>query len=354
MKITSETFGRLADGREAKLFTFQNGNGTVLKITNYGGIIVSFITPDKNGRPCDVNLGYDTLEEYLRRGMFFGALIGRYGNRIGGAKFEIDGVVYHVTPNEGNNQLHGGKTGFDKVLWDAAIIEDDGSRKLELTYLSRDGEEGFPGNLRARVLYSLSEDNALGIEYFAETDKDTVVNLTNHAYFNLGGHGSGDVLGHRVKLYASAFNPIDAESIPTGEIRPVAGTPMDFTQAKTIGEGLALEDSDEQLGMGNGFDHNFVIDRRQGGVEKAAEIVCDATGIRLEVFTDEPGVQLYSGNFLDGIRGKGGAVYDRRGAFCLETQYFPDSPNKPHFPSPILRRGGKYHFTTLYKLSTQK
>jgi len=352
MKIKREVFGTMEDGRTVSLFTLSNQNGMTVKIIDLGGIIVSIVAPDREGRTADVVLGYDNLADYRENPVYFGALIGRYGNRVGGAEFELNGTVYHLLKNDGDNHLHGGGVGFDKVLWDSSIIEEDGTRKLELRYLSEDGEEGYPGNLSVRVLYSLSEDNALSIEYFATTDQDTVVNLTNHAYFNLAGHDAGSITGHRLRLYADRFTPVDSACIPTGEIRPVKGSPMDFTVMRPISEGLSREDTDEQLQNGCGYDHNFVLDHPAGGVEKAAEVVCDRTCRQLTVWTDKPGVQFYTGNHLDNIPGKGGAVYGKRNAFCLETQYFPDSVNNEHFPSPVLRKGERYHFTTIYQFST--
>lgn len=352
MAIQREPFGQLPDGRNASIFTFSKENGMTVKITDFGGIIVSIETPDREGRLADVTLGFDTLAGYLKNTTYFGALIGRYGNRIQGAEFTLNGRVYHLLKNDGNNHLHGGGVGFDKVLWDSAVIQDGGAEKLELKYLSPDGEEGYPGNLRARVLYSLSQDNGITIEYFAESDQDTVVNLTNHAYFNLAGHDGGSIADHRLRIYARHFTPIDAECIPTGEIRSVAGTPMDFTQMRRIGDGFAVEETDEQLRFGFGYDHNYVLDHEPGCFDKAAEAVCDRSGRCLTVFTDKPGVQFYTGNHLNDIKGKGGAVYGKRNGFCLETQYFPNSTKHTHFPSPILRKGEPYRFTTVYRFST--
>ena len=354
MKIKRDVFGTMEDGRKVSLYTLSNDSGMTVKIIDLGGIIVSIEVPDREGRRADVVLGYGDLRDYQENPVYFGALIGRYGNRIEDAEFELNGNVYHLLKNDGNNHLHGGGTGFDKVLWDSAVIEDDGTDKLELRYLSKDGEEGYPGNLSVRVLYSLSEDNDLEIEYFAATDQDTIVNLTNHAYFNLAGHDAGSITGHRVRLYADRFTPVDSECIPTGEIRPVADSPMDFTTMRPISEGLSAEDTDEQLRNGYGYDHNFVLDHPKGGVEKAAEVVCDRSGRQLTVYTDKPGVQFYTGNHLDDIKGKSGAVYGKRSGFCLETQYFPNSMKKKHFPSPVLRKGDQYHFTTVYEFSTVK
>jgi len=334
------------------LYTLANDNGMTVKIIDLGGIIVSIETPDREGRRADVTLGFDGLDDYRKNPAYFGALIGRYGNRIEGGEFELNGAVYHLLKNDGNNHLHGGGVGFDKVLWDASIIREDGTEKLELRYLSKDGEEGYPGNLSVRVLYSLSEDNALMIEYFAETDQDTIVNLTNHAYFNLAGHDGGSITDHCLHLYAGQFTPVNSECIPTGEIRPVQDTPMDFTAMRRIGEGLVGEDTDEQLRNGCGYDHNYVLDHAQGVIEKAAEVVCQRGGRQLTVYTDKPGIQFYSGNHLDGLAGKEGAIYEKRNGFCLETQYFPNSMKNKHFPSPVLHKGEQYHFTTVYQFST--
>lgn len=351
MKINRDAFGTMEDGREVSLYILSNDDGMRVKIIDLGGIIVSIEAPDRDGHMADVVLGYDDLADYRINPAYFGALIGRYGNRIENAEFELNGTVYHLLKNDGNNHLHGGGVGFDKVLWDSALIEDHGAEKLELRYLSRDGEEGYPGNLAVRVLYSLSEDNALQIEYFADTDQDTIVNLTNHVYFNLAGHDGGSITDHRLRLYAERYTPVNGECIPTGEIRPVKGSPMDFTDMRPISEGLAREDTDEQLRNGLGYDHNYVLDHAQGSIEKAAEVLCDRSGRQLTAWTDKPGVQFYTGNHLDNIPGKGGAVYGKRNGFCLETQYFPNSMKKKHFPSPVLRKGERYHFTTIYQFS---
>ena len=354
MKINRDVFGTMEDGREVGLYTLSNANGMTVKIIDFGGTIVFIEAPDREGRMADVVLGYDNLTDYLKNPGYLGALIGRYGNRIEGAEFELNGTLYHLLKNDGNNHLHGGGVGFDKVLWDAFIVDDNGTEKLELRYLSRDGEEGYPGNLSVRVLYSLTQDNGVSIEYFAETDQDTVVNLTNHAYFNLAGHDGGSITGHCLRIYASRFTPINDECIPTGEIREVKDSPMDFTAMGRISEGLAQEHTDEQLRCGYGYDHNFVLDHAGGGVEKAAEAVHEESGRCLTVLTDKPGVQFYSGNHLDGIQGKDGAVYGKRNGFCLETQFFPNSMKKKHFPSPVLRKGERYRFTTVYRFSTMK
>lgn len=348
MSITKKLFGNTADGTPVDIFTLKNSKGMTAEITNYGGIIVSLRVPDKNGNFEDVVLGHDKLENYMRKGPYFGAVIGRHGNRIEGASFEINGVEYKLTKNEGENQLHGGITGFDKVLWEAEIVNES----LELSYLSKDGEEGYPGNLKVKVTYSVTEDNELRIDYYGVSDKDTVVNLTNHSYFNLAGHASGDILDHKVMINADKFTPADKESLPTGEIREVKGTPMDFTVLTTVGKNI---DSDyDQIVFGGGYDHNWVLNVSGKAPEKAAEVVDEKSGRVMEVYTTKPGVQFYTANFLDGTEvGKGGAVYNKRNGLCLETQYFPNSMKHKNFPSPILRAGEKYKHTTIYKFSTK-
>jgi aldose 1-epimerase len=348
---TQAEFGKLPDGGVAYLFTLTNRNHLQARVTNYGGRIVSLSVPDRSGKFADVVLGFDSLPEYLSNGgTYFGALIGRYANRIGGAHFTLDGVEYKLEKNNGENTLHGGSQGFDKKLWTPRLLPDGG---LELTYRSKDGEEGYPGNLTATVVYHLTDDNEIRIDYRAVTDKDTVVNLTNHSYFNLKGAGSGDILGHVLTLHASRFTPVDSGLIPTGELRSVAGTPFDFRTPVAIG--ARIGQNDEQLKRGRGYDHNFVLDRQGSGPQFAARVEEPESGRVLEVSTTEPGVQLYTGNFLDGtVRGKGGKVYPQRGAFCLETQHFPDSPNKPAFPSVVLHPGGEYAETTIFRFAVAK
>jgi aldose 1-epimerase len=333
-----------------KLYTLSNSQGVRATITNYGGIVVSLVTPDRNGRPGDIVLGFDNLERYLQPHPHFGALIGRYGNRIGKARFTLNGVEYKLAANNGENHLHGGRKGFDKVFWEARESSTPEGRALELTYLSKDGEENYPGNLSTKVVYTLTDKNELKIDYSATTDKDTVVNLTNHSYFNLA--GEGDILGHVVKLNADRFTPVDAGLIPTGELRSVQGTPFDFNTPTAIG--ARINQDDEQLRFGKGYDHNWVLTSGGGALAQAAEVFEPKTGRVLEVWTTEPGVQFYTGNFLDGtIQGKGGRVYAHRSGFCLETQHFPDSPNKPAFPSTVLRAGGSYRTTTVWKFSAR-
>jgi aldose 1-epimerase len=345
---TQAEFGKLPDGRVAYLFTLTNRNHIQAWVTNYGGRIVSLSVPDRNGKFADVVLGFDSLAEYLSNGgTYFGALIGRYANRIGGARFTLDGVEYKLEKNDGENTLHGGSQGFDKKLWTPRLLPDGG---LELTYRSKDGEEGYPGNLTATVVYRLTDANEIRIDYRAVTDKDTVVNLTNHSYFNLKGAGSGDILGHVLTLHAGRFTPVDSGLIPTGELRSVAGTPFDFRTPVAIG--ARIGQNDEQLKRGRGYDHNFVLDKQGSGPQLAARVEEPESGRVLEVFTTEPGIQFYTGNFLDGtVRGKGGKVYPQRGALCLETQHFPDSPNKPAFPSVVLHPGRQFAETTVFRFS---
>ena len=342
-------FGKTREGVAVSLYTLANKNGLEARITNYGGIVVSLKTPDRRGALADIVLGFDSLEGYLANpGPFFGALVGRYANRIALARFSLAGVVYKLDKNNGENSLHGGARGFDKHVWAPRELPDGG---LELTYLSHDGEEGFPGTLKVTAIYHLTDTNELRIDYAATTDKLTVVNLTNHSYFNLKGAGSGDILGHIVTLNAGRFTPVDAGLIPTGELRGVAGTPFDFGKPAAIGS--RIEQNDQQLKLGRGYDHNFVLNRPGDGLVLAARVEEPASGRVLEVRTTEPGVQFYTANFLDGsIHGKGGAAYGRRSAFCLETQHFPDSPNQPKFPSTELRPGQAFASTTVFRFLT--
>jgi aldose 1-epimerase len=347
-KLTSTGFGRTGDGVNARIFTLTNKNGLEARITNYGGIVVSLKTPDRNGAMADVVLGFDTLAGYISSpSPYFGALIGRYGNRIGHARFTLDGVEYKLAANNGENSLHGGTHGFNEKIWTPRELPDGG---LELTYLSKDGEEGYPGNLKTIVTYRLTDDNSLTIDYSATTDKDTVLNLTNHSYFNLKGAGQGDILGHMLTLTADRFTPVDAGLIPTGELRAVSGTPFDFTKSTVIGSRIEL--NDEQLKLGKGYDHNWVLNNfnKPGNSALAARVVEPTSGRVMEVYTTQPGIQFYTGNFLDGtIKGKGGKAYQQRYGFCLETQHFPDSPNKPSFPSTVLKPNQKFHSTTVFK-----
>jgi aldose 1-epimerase len=323
-----------------------------IRATNYGGIVVSLRVPDKKGHLDDIALGFDDLKGYLANTPYFGALIGRYGNRIANGKFTLDGKEYVLARNNGPNSIHGGQKGFDKAVWQAESFQNAQGVGIILTYTSKDGEEGYPGNLKTKVTYTLTDKNEWIIDYEAVTDKATPVNLTEHTYFNLRGEGKGDVLGHILQLHASRFTPVDQNLIPTGELRPVKSTPMDFTEPTPIGSRI---DADyEQLRLGHGYDHNFVLDKEGSEPVLAARVKEPTSGRVLEVYTTEPGLQFYSGNFLDGtITGKQGHSYKKRYGFCLETQHFPDAPNHPDFPTTILRPGQKYHSRTIYKLSAE-
>jgi aldose 1-epimerase len=349
--VTVQEFGKLPNGETAQLFILKNRNGVETAITNYGGIIVTLKTYDAKGLLADVALGFETLAGYLRPHPYFGAIIGRYGNRIGKARFTLDGVTYTLAKNDGENSLHGGVEGFDKKLWKARTESGPDSQTLVLSRTSPDGEEGYPGTLRTEVRYTLSDDDSFRIDYLATTDKKTVVNLTNHTYFNLKGQGNGDILDHEIRINASRFTPVDEGLIPTGELRPVEGTPFDFRKPARIG--ARIDADDEQIRRGRGYDHNFVLDREGEGLSFAARVIEPSTGRGLEVWTTEPGMQFYTGNFLDGsIIGKGGKAYPRRSGFCLETQHFPDSPNQPAFPSTVLEPGREYRSSTVWKFVT--
>ena len=353
--MQKQSFGKTPDGQPVDLYTLTNKNGMEATITNYGGTVVSLKVPDHRGKFDDVVLGYDKVEDYAAGKSYFGAIIGRYGNRIAHGKFSIGKSTYTLAKNNGENTLHGGNIGFNKGVWTSKDVSGPAGPALELTYLSKDMEEGFPGNLSVKVVYTLTEQNSLMIDYSATTDKETVVNLTNHAYFNLAGQGNGDILQHRLLLHADKFTPVDAGLIPTGELRPVKGTPFDFSTPTAIG--ARIDQDEEQIKLGMGYDHNFVLTRgiKNGALALAAVVHEPKTGRVLEVWTTEPGVQFYTGNFLDGTgTGKGGKPYGRRTAFCLETQHFPDSPNHPAFPSTLLKPGAHYHTTTVYKFSAEK
>ncbi|WP_113654667.1 aldose epimerase family protein [Pedobacter namyangjuensis] len=346
VKLDTGAYQRTINGKQTNLYQLTNKNGAVVQITNYGGRIMSIVVPDKNGKPTDVALGYDSVQSNQKKGEpFFGALIGRYGNRIAKGKFNVAGKPYQVQVNDGVNTLHGGTDGFYSKVWDAKKIND---QTLELTYLSKDGEAGYPGNVNVKVVYTLTEDNALKIDYSATTDKETVLNLTNHAYFNLSGEGNSTITDHELTIAASGFTPVDTTLIPTGKIQDVKGTPFDFTKAKVIGKDI--DAADEQLKNGKGYDHNFVLDKISSD-KPVAIVKSPISGITMEVYTTEPGIQFYSGNFLTGADkdGKGGKSYGHRSAFCLETQHFPDSPNQPSFPSTTLKPGSTYQTSTTYK-----
>ena len=340
------------EGATVIVHSLNNGRGMEANYTTYGATIMSLKVPDRNGNSSDVVLGFDTPEGYQQTPPppYFGATIGRYGNRIGNAKFTLDGKEYTLDKNDGMNSLHGGAHGFDKVVWTTEPVDSSG---VKLAYRSKDGEGGYPGNLSVTVTYELTQQNELRIHYTATTDQDTVVNLTNHSYFNLSSPGSGDILDHLLTINADRFTPVDAGLIPTGELRAVAGTPFDFRQPHPIGERINADD--EQIKRGRGYDHNWVLNRTGSGLELAARVYDPKSGRVMEVLTDQPGIQFYTGNFLDGTyKGKGGVAYQRRSALCLETQHFPDSPNHPDFPSTVLKPGQTYDTTTVYRFSVQK
>ena len=352
--IRKESFGKTAGGELIDLYTVSNKKGMEVAITNYGATVVALKVPDRAGKAADVVLGFDTLEGYENGTAYFGATVGRYGNRIGSGQFSLDGKTYTLPKNNGNNTLHGGIVGFNKRVWKAHEVAVKDGESLEMSYLSADGEEGFPGNLSVKVVFTLPADrNELNIDYTASTDKDTVLNLTNHSYFNLAGEGNGDILDHVLTLHAKQFTPVDNTLIPTGELRDVAGTPMDFTSATAIGK--RINDNYEQLVFGKGYDHNWVLTSGGGkGLALAAEAYESKSGRKLEVLTTEPGVQFYSGNFLDGsAKGKGNKAYGLRAAFCLETQHFPDSPNHLNFPSTLLKPNSVYHSQTVFRFSAK-
>jgi aldose 1-epimerase len=347
-----EPFGTTSDGQAVTIYTLRNSKGSEARIMNYGGIVVSLKVPDKNGNFDDIVLGYDSVAQYQAKTPYFGALIGRYGNRIGNAKFTLEGKQYTLAQNDGVNTLHGGVKGFDKVMWNAEPFQSKDGPALKLTYLSKDGEEGFPGNLNVTAVYTLTDDNALKLEFKATTDKPTVVNLTHHSYFNLRGQGNGDVLGHLVYINADKTTPVNKGLIPAGDLADVTGTPFDFRKPTAIG--ARIDDPDPVLQYGPGYDHNWVINKSPGKYGLQARVTEPATGRVMEVWSDQPGLQFYAGNFLDGtITGKAGKVYQRRTAFCMEPQHYPDSPNKPQFPSVELKPGQTYHSLIVYKFSTQ-
>jgi aldose 1-epimerase len=361
LSVSREAFGALPNGRQVDVFTLRNGSGIVVRVIDYGGIVLSITAPDRDGNAGDVVLGYDNLDGYLAATPYFGATIGRYGNRIGGARFTLDGATYELAANNGPNHLHGGEVGFDKVLWNGEIVDTDAGAGVRFTYTSPAGEEGYPGNLEVTVDYMLNDDNELVIDYRATSDAPTPINLTHHSYFNLA--GGGDVLGHELQINADRYTPVDETLIPTGELAAVAGTPFDFTEPTPIGARIGADD--EQLRRGGGYDHNFALQRGDDGASispdgsvsamlLAARVTEPASGRVLEVETSEPGLQFYSGNFLDGtITGKRGEVYEHRSGFCLEPQHFPDSPNQALFPSTILRPGEVYRSRTIYRFAVQ-
>jgi aldose 1-epimerase len=343
--VTKQAFGKTSEGTPVDIYSVSDGKIEV-RIMTYGAIVVSLRVPDRNGKLDDVVLGCDSVQQYEAQTAHFGGIVGRYANRIAHGTFQLDGHTYSIPKNDGDNALHGGPRSFDRVVWAGKQIPDG----VELTSVSKDGDQGFPGTLTTTVRYTLS-GSALRIEYSAVTDKDTVVNLTNHSYFNLAGQGKGDILGHVLKIDASRMTPVDATLIPTGELKSVAGTPFDFRAPHSIGERINADDA--QLRLGRGYDHNFVLDHPPGKLAEAADVYEPTTGRILRILTTEPGLQLYTGNFLDGsITGKEGRVYNRRFALCLETQHFPDSPNHPAFPSTELKPGQKFHSVTVFEFSS--
>ncbi len=351
-QVRKEAFGKTGDGRPVALYTLTNSNGMEVRAMTYGGIIVSIRVPDKNGKFADVVLGHDKVEGYLVNPSYFGAIVGRYANRIANGTFTLDGAKYTLAKNNGPNSLHGGLIGFNQVIWEAKEFKNAKGVGVAFTYLSKDGEEGYPGNLKVKVSYTLTDENQLVLDYEATTDKATPLNISQHSYFNLAGEGSGDILGHELMLNADRFTPVDKTLIPTGELRAVQGTPLDFTKPTAIG--ARISDGYEQLVAGQGYDHNFVINRKDDSLTLAARAHEPTSGRVLEVYTTEPAVQFYSGNFLDGtVVGKQGHPYKLRNGFCLETQHFPDSPNHPDFPSAILRPGKTFHSQTVFKFSTE-
>jgi aldose 1-epimerase len=352
--IRKQSFGKTASGEQIDLYSLTNKKGMEVSITNFGATVVNLHVPDRAGKVADVVLGFDTLEGYESGKSYFGATVGRYANRIGGGQFSIGGKTYTLPKNNGNNTLHGGIVGFNKRVWKARETPSKEGEALELSYLSADGEEGFPGNLSVKIVFMLPADrNDLKIDYTASTDKDTVLNLSNHSYFNLAGEGNGDILDHVLTLHAKQFTPVDKTLIPTGELRDVGGTPLDFTSATAIGK--RINENYEQLVFGKGYDHNWVLASTSGhGLTVAAEAYDPKSGRKLEVLTTEPGIQFYSGNFLDGtVKGKGNKAYAQRAAFCLETQHFPDSPNHSNFPSTLLKPNSPFHSETVFRFSAK-
>ena len=345
--IKRSDFGTV-DGKPVYLYTLTNAKGDEVKITNYGGIVTSWISPDKNGKRSSIVLGFDSLSGYLAKPPYFGAIVGRYGNRIAKGKFKIGDSTYSLAVNNGSNHLHGGLKGFDKQVWEATVANDS-VPVLSLSYLSKDMEEGYPGNLKVNVVYTLTDDDALQIEYTAETDKPTVLNLTNHSYFNLTGDHRNTILDHKMMIKADYYTPVDTGLIPTGELKAVKGTPFDFNTPEKIGTRIA-----QTGGNPVGYDHNYALKRSDNSLQEVVTVTDSLSGRKLELFTTEPGVQFYTGNFLDGsIKGSDGVPFNKNTGFCLETQHFPDSPNQPKFPSVLLKPGEKFHSITKYKLSTE-
>jgi len=351
-KISIAIFGKLADGREVYVYTLRNNKGAEAKIINYGATVVSLTAADKNGKYADVVLGYDNLEGYVNGSSYFGAIVGRYANRIAKGKFTLDGKTYQLSVNEGENQLHGGKVGFNKMLWKARSLNVKQGQALELTCVSPDSDQGCPGKVTLKVTYTLTNNNELKVNYEGRTDKTTILNPSQHSYFNLTGDPHNTILSHEVKINADAFTPVNKELIPTGKIEKVESTPLDFRKPAAIG--ARINEDNGQLKLGNGYDFNWVLNNYNGKVREAADVYDPSTGRYLQVFTDQPGLQFYSGNFLDGTQiGKGGVAYKFRTGFAMEAQHFPDSPNEPEWPSVVLKPGQIYRQTTIYKFSTK-
>lgn len=352
LDIQKETFGTLSDGRQAELFIIKHGDGSLLQITNYGATVVTLKLPDKKGVVEDVVLGFDNLQDYERIRGFYGSIVGRFGNRIDEGKFTLDGITYELATNDGDNHLHGGIKGFDRVLWDVEEYGVNDSAFVKLSYLSKDGEEGYPGNLTTVVTYSFSKDKTLSIDYLVTTDQPTIKNITNHAYFNLSGNVKKDILGHELMINADQFLPVDEGLIPTGELRSVEGTPMDFREPTPIG--ARIDEEYKQLEYGLGYDHNWILNKNDGGLTLACTVYEPQSGRFMEIHTTEPGLQFYSGNFMDGShKGHEERPYDYRHALVLETQHFPDSPNHEHFPSTVIRPGETYYSTSIYKFGVK-
>ena len=350
--MKKEIFGRTPDGEKVESYELTNANGLEARIITFGAAVVSLRVPDRAGRMADVVLGFETMDGYAKGDRYFGAIIGRFANRIRRGRFVLDGIEYKLGTNDGGNHLHGGTRGFDKALWKASTVERSNDSSVALTYLSPDGEEGYPGNLSVEATYTLTGRNELRLDCVATSDKDTIVNLTNHCYFNLAGQGDGDILAHELMIDAESFAPVDSELIPNGGLRPVRGTPFDFRQMTAIGD--RINQDDDQIRLAGGYDHNFVLNGESGTLRRAAMVRERASGRVMSVYTTQPGLQFYSGNFLDGrSTGKGGKVYKHRYGFCLETQHFPDSPNNPTFPSVVLRKGRQYQSTTVYSFSAE-
>ncbi|MCX5644290.1 MAG: galactose mutarotase [Phycisphaerae bacterium] len=347
MNFSTEPFGRTPEGEEVSLYTLTSTKGLRARITNYGAILVSLEVPDRHGKLDDITLGFESLDKYIEQKVYFGATVGRFANRIGNARFVLDGVEYKLAANNGPNHLHGGLQGFDKVVWKPVEVTGGEDRAwVKLTYLSKDGEEGYPGNLQCTVTYTLTNDNELRIDYEAQTDKKTVLNLTNHTYWNLAGQGTGEILRHELMLEATRFTIVDKTLIPVGITASVVDTPLDFLAPRNIGARIRQ--------LNNGYDHNFVLNGKPGAMKSCARVYEHTSGRIMEIATTEPGVQLYTGNFLDdSIIGKGGKVYGKRTGFCLETQHYPDSPNKPSFPSTVLEPGQRFASTTVHKFSAK-